>query len=74
MFCKTYSDLEGPDFPDGSDDKASAYNVGDSGSVPGSGRSPGGNHNPLWYSCLEIPWMEEPGRLQSIGSQRVGHD
>ena len=22
----------------------------------------------------EIPWMEEPGRLQSMGSQRVGHD
>ena len=22
----------------------------------------------------KIPWMEEPGRLQSMGSQRVGHD
>ena len=22
----------------------------------------------------KIPWMEEPGRLQSVGSQRVGHD
>ena len=29
---------------------------------------------PLQYSCLEIPWMEEPGRLQSMGSLRVGHD
>ena len=28
----------------------------------------------LQYSCLEIPWMEEPGRLQSMGSRRVGHD
>ena len=51
----------------------SACNVGDQGSIPGSGRSPGeGNGNPLQYSCLEIPWTEEPGRLQSTGSQRVG--
>ena len=36
--------------------KASAYNVGDPGSIPGSGRSPGeGNGNPLHYSCLENP-------------------
>ena len=42
------------DFPGGSDGKASAYNVGDLGSIPGSGRSPGeGNGNPLQYSCLE---------------------
>ena len=27
----------------------------------------------LQYSCLEIPWTEEQGRLQSIGSQRTGH-
>ena len=42
----------------------------DSGSVPGWGRSPGGGHgNPLWYSCLENPWTEEPGGLQYVGSQ-----
>ena len=36
--------------------KASASNVGDLGSIPGSGRSPGeGNGNPLQYSCLENP-------------------
>ena len=35
--------------------KASAYNGGDLGSIPGSGRSPGGNGNPLQYSCLENP-------------------
>ena len=41
------------DFPSGSDGKASAYNVGDPSSVPGSGRSPGeGNGTPLQYSCL----------------------
>ena len=43
-------------FPGGSDDKASACNVGDPGSIPGLGRSPGeGNGNPLQYSCLENP-------------------
>ena len=41
-------------FPGGSDSKASAYNVGVQGSIPGLGRSPGeGNGNPLQYSCLE---------------------
>ena len=44
------------DFPGGSDGKVSAYNAGDLGSIPGSGRSPGeGNGNPLQYSCLENP-------------------
>ena len=48
----------------------SAYNVGDSDSIPGLGRSPGeGNGNPLQYSCLENPWTEEPGGLQSLGLQ-----
>ena len=42
--------------PAGSEGKASAYNAGDLGSIPGSGRSPGkGNGNPLQYSCLENP-------------------
>ena len=43
-------------FPGGSDGKASACNVGDPGSIPGLGRSPGeGNGHPLQYSCLENP-------------------
>ena len=43
-------------FSGGSDSKVSAYNAGDPGSIPGSGRSPGeGNTNPLQYSCLENP-------------------
>ena len=47
----------------------------DLGSIPGSGRSPGeGNGYPLQYSCLGIPWTEEPGGLQSKGLQRVRHD
>ena len=44
------------DFPGGSDGKASVYNAGDLGSIPGSGRSAGeGKGNPLQYSCLENP-------------------
>ena len=43
--------------------------------IPGLGRASGkGNGHPLNYSCLENPWTEEPGRLQSIGPQRVRHD
>ena len=43
-------------FPGGSEGKASACNVGDPGSIPESGRSPGeGNGNPLQYSCLGNP-------------------
>ena len=53
-------------------------NAGDAedvGSIPWLGRPPGGGHgNPLQYSCLRIPWTEESGGLQSMGSQRVGHD
>ena len=67
--------LDSKIFPGGSEGKASACNVGDPGSIPGLGRSPGeGNGNPLQYSCLENPRIEEPGRLQSTGSQRVRHD
>ena len=62
-------------FPGGSEVKASAWNVGDPGLIPELGRSPEeGNGNPLRYSCLEKPMREEPGRLQSMGSQRVGHN
>ena len=44
------------DFPGGSDGKASVYNAGDPGLIPGLGRSPGeGNGTPLQYSCLENP-------------------
>ena len=54
---------------------ASAGDVRDASLIPALGRFPGvGNSNPLQYSCWKIPWTEEPGRLQSIGSQRVGHD
>ena len=54
---------------------ATAGNLRDEGWIPGSGKSPGGGHsNPLQYPCLENPWTEEPGRLQSMGSQGIRHD
>ena len=47
--------------------------IRDAGSAPGCGRVPGGgNSYSFQYSCPENPWTEEPGGLQSIGSQRVG--
>ena len=73
---KGVADSQG--FPGGSDGKESDYNVGDLGMIPGSGRSPG--EDPLEMAthssiiAWKIPWMEEPGRLQSMVSQRVGHD
>ena len=51
-------------FPGGSEVKNPPANAEDTDLIPGLGRSPGeGNGNPLQYSCLEIPWTEEPGRL-----------
>ena len=63
------------DFPGGSDGKASACNVEDLGSIPGLGRSPG-KEMAIHSSTVvwKIPWTEEPGRLQSMGSQKVRHD
>ena len=56
-------------FPGGSDGKASVYNAGELGSIPGLGRFPGeGNSYLLQYSGLETS-MEK-----SVGLQRVGHD
>ena len=49
---------------------ANAGDLRDAGLIPGSGRSPGrGNGNPLQYSCLRIPRMEEPGGLRPIAPQ-----
>ena len=54
---------------------ANAGDIRDVGSISGSRRSPGGGKdNPVQYSCLENPTDKEAVRLQSIGSQRVGHD
>ena len=54
---------------------ANAGVLRDAGSIPGSGRSPGGGHgNPLQFLPGESPWTVEPGGLQATGSQRAGHD
>ena len=56
--------------PGGSVVKTLPANVGDLGSVPGWGRSPGeGNGNPHQYLAWETPWIGELGGLQSMGSQ-----
>ena len=61
--------------PDSSVGKESAHNAGDPALIPGSERSPGeGNGNLLQYSCLENPMARRASRLQSIGSQKVGHN
>ena len=58
--------------------KESACNVGDTGNtglIPGLGRSPGeemATHSSIL--AWRIPWTEEPGRLQSVALQRVGLD
>ena len=59
----------------GSDSKASAYNAGDPGSIHGQEdllEKEMATHSSTL--AWKIPWMEEPGRLQSMGSQRAGHD
>ena len=62
-------------FPGGSDGKASVCSAGDPGSIPGLGRSAGeGNTAHSSILAWKIPWTAEPGRLQSVGSQRVGHN
>ena len=54
---------------------ANEGSTGDTGSIPGAGRFP--EEEMATYSGVpawRIPWTEEPGGLQSMGSQRVGHD
>ena len=54
---------------------ANAGDITDTGSIPGSERSPGEGHgNPLQYSAWRISWTGEPDRLQSLGSQRKEHN
>ena len=62
-------------FSGGSEGKASACNAGDLGSIPGQ-EDPLEKETAPHSSTLawKIPWTEKSGRLQSMGSQRVGHD
>ena len=63
-------------FHGASDGKESTCNVGDLGSIPGLEKSPEGRAWQSIWVCLpgESPWTEELRGLQSMGSQRVGHD
>ena len=59
-------------FPGGSDSKESAFNAGDPGLIPGSGRSPGeGNDNPFQYSCLGNPMDRGTWQATVHGSHGV---
>ena len=62
-------------FSGGSEGKASACNAGDLGLIPGQ-EDPLEKETAPHSSTLawKIPWTEKSGRLQSMGSQRVGHD
>ena len=54
---------------DGSDGKESACDAEDLGSIPGLGRCPRkGKGTALQFLAWRIPWTEEPGGLQSMGS------
>ena len=61
-------------FLDGLNSEESACNVGDMGSIPGSGRSLGEGNGNSSALAWKIPWTEKPGGLQSIGLQRVRHN
>ena len=62
-------------FPGGSDGKESTCNVGDLGSIPGLGRAlEEGMATHSSILAWKIPWTEDPGKLQSMGSQGVRHD
>ena len=62
-------------FPVDSDSKESAYNAGNLGLIPGLGRSPEErNGYPSSILAQRIPWKDEPGVMQSMGSQRVRRD
>ena len=62
-------------FPDSSDDKESACNAGDMSLILGQ-EDPLEKGMATHFSILtwRIPWTEEPGKLQSMESQRVRHD
>ena len=66
----------GMGFPGGSDSKDSICNAGDLGSIPGLEKIPWRREwqpTPVFLPG-ESPWTEEPGGLESMGLQRVGHD
>ena len=71
MSSRSLPPLQRVGLPGSSDGKASACSAGDPGSIPGSGRSP--EKEMATHSSIPA-WTEEPGKLQSTGLQRAGHD
>ena len=66
--CESADGASGKELP------ANAGGIRDMGSIPESGRSPGEEQgNRVSIIVWRIPWTEEPGGLQSMGLQRVGH-
>ena len=76
MWCVSHSLSMGlPRWLNRKNPLASAEDTGDTGLIPGLGRSPGvGNGNLLQYSCLENSIDRGAGGLYTMGSQRVRHD
>ena len=62
------------DIPGDSDSKESACSAGDLGLIPGLERSPEKGKTYSSTLAWRTLWTEDPGRLQSMGSQRVGRD
>ena len=76
VFCDQLISLGIRDFPGGSDGKIICLQCGRPGFDPWVGKIPLEKEMAAHSSIVawKIPWTEEPGRLQSMGSQRVGHD
>ena len=74
LFNYLYLSIDDLGFPGGLEGKVSAYNAGDPGSIPESGRSPGeGNGTPLQYSCLENPMDGGVWEAAVHGVSKSGH-
>ena len=75
QMCKLVTSMRTLGFPGGSDDKESDCNAVDLGSIPGlKGYLEEGMATHSSILAWRIPWTEEPGRLQSMVSEKVGHD
>ena len=72
--CRIFNGLPRWHFPVVTNPPVNTRDLRDAGSIPGSGRSPGGMTTHSSILVWRIPWTEEPGGLYSIGPYRVVHD
>ena len=72
--CYTFGEKKHINILCGSDGKEFSWNEGDLGLISELGRTPGEWQPTPVFLPGESPWTEKPGGLQSMGSQRVGHD